>query len=67
MKINIHKAVCDRCGKKDVSKDIDGVTLNFKGMEAVLCNSCAVEFANLIFLAVHNNETKMVENKEKDC
>ena len=56
MKINIQKQVCDRCTKKEIIKDTDGVTLSFRGIDVLMCNDCAIELANLIFLAVHNNQ-----------
>lgn len=56
MKININKQLCDRCNKKEIKKDTDGVTLSFRGIDALMCNDCAIELANLIFLAVHNNQ-----------
>jgi hypothetical protein len=56
MKINIQKQVCDRCTQKEIIKDTDGVTLSFRGIDVLMCNECAIELANLIFLAVHNNQ-----------
>lgn len=56
MKINIQKQVCDRCTQKEIIKDTDGVTLSFRGVDVLMCNECAIELANLIFLAVHNNQ-----------
>ena len=56
MKININKQLCDICNKKEIKKDNDVVTLSFRGIDVLMCNDCAIELANLIFLAVHNNQ-----------
>ena len=42
--------------QKEIIKDTDGVTLSFRGVDVLMCNECAIELANLIFLAVHNNQ-----------
>lgn len=61
MKININKQICDRCTNKEIKHDTDGITLSFRGADVLMCNECALEFANLIVLAVHNNQK---ENKK---
>ena len=38
MKININKQVCDRCSKKEIKKDTDGVTLSFRGTDVIIEN-----------------------------
>ena len=56
MHININKQVCERCNKKVVNDDKDGIIMNFRGIEIVMCNECAIEFGELLITAAKNNQ-----------
>lgn len=56
MKININKQVCERCNKKIVNKDTDGIIMSFRGIEVVMCNECAIEFGELLITAAKHNQ-----------
>lgn len=56
MKININKQVCDRCNKKEIKKDTDGVTLSFRGTDVLMCNDCAIELGQILIDAAVKNQ-----------